>query len=334
MPRQPTMADIARRAGVSRVAVSYALNGRPGVSEELRERIRGIADELGFSAHGPAQVMHGAAARAVGLTMRRPVNVGVFQRELVSGIQAELMGQGLGLALQFAGSTEEEVGVYQAWVAERRVSGILVSGLETDDPRVPALERMQVPGVVIGDAVDGGRLAGIWCDEAIAVTAAVRHLVDLGHRRLARVSGPAALRQSAVRDTAFRDACESFGVKASIVVADDTADGGAQVTRRILSGVRRPTAIVYDNDVMAVAGLAVAAEMGISVPARLSIVACEDSPLCQVVSPAITVLRRDIVGYGAQATRLLLDVIAGADPRNVQAETATLVVRASTGPPS
>src|SRR5688572_1586887 len=72
MPRQPTMADIARRAGVSRVAVSYALNGRPGVSDEVRRRIVRIAQEIGFSASGPARALHGAAARAVGLTMRRP----------------------------------------------------------------------------------------------------------------------------------------------------------------------------------------------------------------------------------------------------------------------
>jgi hypothetical protein len=166
------MADIARQAGVSRVAVSYALNGRPGVSDELRERILHIAQEVGFSANGPAQVMHGATVRAIGLTMRRPsavYQVEVFRRELISGVQAELMTHHLGLALQFVGDVDEELAVYRRWSAERRVGGVLVCDLAVDDPRVGALRDMQLPAVVIGGPVPGDALASIWCDDAPAI---------------------------------------------------------------------------------------------------------------------------------------------------------------------
>ena len=148
MPRQPTMADIARRAGVSRVAVSYALNGRPGVSDEVRRRIVQIAQEIGFSASGPARALHGAAERAVGLTMRRPsaaYHIEVFRRELISGIQSELMAQGIGLALQFADNLDAEIQVYRRWSADRRVSGVLLCDLLADDPRIAATQQIDLP---------------------------------------------------------------------------------------------------------------------------------------------------------------------------------------------
>lgn len=335
MARQPTMSDIARRAGVSRVAVSYALNGRPGVSDEVRERIVRIAEEVGFSPHGPAQAMHGAAVRALGLTMRRPsgaFSVEVFRRELISGVQAELMARGMGLALQFVASSDDELGVYRRWSADRRVGGVLLCDLLIDDPRVAPLVELDLPVVVVGGPVAGDRLASVWADDASAVRASVDHLIGLGHRRITRVSGPPQLLHTFVRDTAFRAACDEAGVQAVVVAADYSGDTGAQATRRILSARPRPTAICYDNDVMAVAGLAVATEMGLRVPGGLSIVAWEDSQLCQVVHPPLTVLRRDVVGFGAHAARLLLEVIAGQPPRAVLDHTASLVVRESTGP--
>ena len=110
------MSDIARRAGVSRIAVSYALNGRPGVSDSLRERILGIARELGYRANGPALALHGAAANAIGLVLLRSsaaLTVEVFRRQLIAGIQAELSARGFGLALQFVADLDEEAQVYR-----------------------------------------------------------------------------------------------------------------------------------------------------------------------------------------------------------------------------
>jgi DNA-binding LacI/PurR family transcriptional regulator len=101
----------------------------------------------------------------------------------------------------------------------------------------------------------------------------------------------------------------------------------------VLSSTPRATAIVYDNDVMAVAGLSVAREMGLEVPRDLSLVACDDSPLCQVVRPALTVLSRDVDAYGAHAVRLLFESIDGGTPGDVQGQKTTLVVRESTGIP-
>jgi DNA-binding LacI/PurR family transcriptional regulator len=335
MGRQPTMADIARQAGVSRVAVSYALNGRPGVSSEVREEILRIARELGFSANGAAQALHGAVAEAVGLTMRRPdgaFQVEVFRRELISGIQVELSTAGFGLALQFVRGVDEEIAVYQRWAGERRVAGVLVCDLAVPDTRIPVLAKLSVPTVVIGGPLTHKKIASIWSDTATPVHETVGYLATLGHQRITRIAGPDGLVHTVARTAAFRKACQESGVDGRVLTADYTGEAGAQVTRRMLSTASRPTAIIYDNDVMAVAGLGVAMEMGVAVPGELSIVALEDSPLCQVVRPALTVVKRDITGYGANAARLLLESIAGLEPRSVLDHTARLVVRASTGP--
>ena len=115
--------------------------------------------------------------------------------------------------------------------------------------------------------------------------------------------------------------------------SDYTGEEGGRATRRLLIRPDRPTAIIYDNDVMAVAGLAVAQEMGLTVPADLSIVAWDDSPLCSLVHPPLTALTRDIAAYGAHAARELLAAVDGVKVGNIESGTAHLTPRGSTAPP-
>ncbi len=334
MGRPPTMADIARAAGVSRVAVSYALNDRPGVSPEVRDRIRKIAEDLGFRASGPARSLHGARPRAIGMTMLRPAkafHVEVFRREFISGAQAELSSRGYGLALQFVADPDAELSVYSRWSAEQRVSGVIVSDVLVADPRPAFLAGLGLPAVAIGGPLPSGDVTCLWSGDTEAIAVAVQYLAGLGHRRIARVSGPEGLLHTAARTNAFLQACTHNGIEGTVLTADYTGEDGARATRRLLSGGARPTAILYDNDVMAVAGLGVATEMGVAVPAELSLVAWEDSPVCQVVRPALTVLKRDLQAYGAHAVRLLFQAIEGESPVSVRDHTAQLVVRSSTG---
>ncbi|WP_425552280.1 LacI family DNA-binding transcriptional regulator [Dactylosporangium maewongense] len=335
MGRRPTMSDIAQRVGVSRVAVSYALNGRPGVSEDLRRQIQDVAAELGFAVHRPAVAMHGASSDAVGLTLRRTsaaFSIEVFRRQLISGIQVELSARGFGLALQFVANAEEEIAVHRRWHAERRVDGVVLCDLQRDDPRVPAVLALDLPAVVVGGTGEIPGLANLWTDEAASAGKVVGYLASLGHRRVTRVSGPPDMLHTQARTDAIAATTRGTAMTVTVVAADYTGDAAAQATRRILSGKQRPTAIVYDSDVMALAGLGVAAEMGVRVPHEVSMLAWEDSPLCEVVHPALTVLRRNIADYGARAARLLLECVDGRPPRSVRYTNPTLAIRDSTAP--
>ena len=335
--KRPTIADIARRAGVSKGAVSYALNGQPGVSEATRARIQAIAAELGFNANSAARALSGAAASAVGLALCRPaivLGVEPFFMELISGVQAELAGRSYALTLQVVPDPDAEGALYRRWWGERRVDGVLVCDLRVDDHRVPVLEQLQLPAVVIGGPGGSGDLAQVWSDDAAAVADTVAYLHALGHRRIARIGGPPDLLHTAIRTAAFHDACTRLGLDYATVPSDYSGEGGARATRRLLSSAERPTAIIYDNDLMAIAGLAVAQEMGLSVPTDLSIVAWDDSPLCRLVHPPLTALSRDIPAYGAHAARQLLAAINGDAIGDLQTDTAQLTPRGSTAPPT
>jgi DNA-binding LacI/PurR family transcriptional regulator len=335
--KRPTIADIAQRAGVSKGAVSYALNGQPGVSEATRQRIMAIAREIGFNPNSAARALSKASAKAVGLTLSRPariLSIEPFFMGLISGFEAELSARSYALTLQVVSTPDNEVEVYRRWWGERRVDGVFVTDMRDGDVRIPVLEELQLPAVVIGGPGDTGSVAQIWSDDAGAVTEAVRYLVALGHRRIARVGGLPDLLHTQTRTRAFTEVCASLGLESAVTVPSVyTGEEGGRATRRLLIDAARPTAIIYDNDVMAVAGLAVAQEMGLGVPADLSIVAWDDSPLCSLVHPPLTALSRDIAEYGAHAARQLLAAIAGEKVRDVEAGTAHLTPRGSTAPP-
>jgi DNA-binding LacI/PurR family transcriptional regulator len=335
--KRPTIADIADAAGVSKGAVSYALNGQPGVSDATRRRILAIAEQVGWKPNSAARALSGASAGAVGLALCRPARVlGVepFFMELISGIEAELSARSYALTLQVVADHDAEISVYQRWWGERRVDGVLVCDLRVDDPRLPALQNLALPAVVIAGPGDFGGLPSVWSDDAAAVAEAVEYLAALGHRHIARVSGMPDLLHSVIRSDAFVAVCARLGIQQVLTVpADYTTEAGSRATRRLLSAADRPTAIIYDNDIMAVAGLSVAQEMGLSVPADLSIVAWDDSLLCRVVHPSLTALSRDIPAYGTHAAQQLLELLANGVVSTRQDPTAHLVPRGSTARP-
>jgi DNA-binding LacI/PurR family transcriptional regulator len=335
--KRPTIADIAREAGVSKGAVSYALNGQPGVSEATRQRILTIAEQIGWKANSAARALSGASASAVGLALCRPARIlGVepFFMELISGIEAALSARSYALTLQVVTDHESEIAVYERWWGEQRVDGVLVCDVRVDDRRIDAVRELQLPAVAIAGPGDFGGVPNVWSDDAAAITEAVEYLVALGHRNIARVGGLPDLLHTAIRTEAFGHVCKRLGVTHAVTVPSDyTGEEGSRATRRLLSSTPRPTAIIYDNDIMAVAGLAVTQEMGLSVPGEVSIVAWDDSVLCSLVHPPLTALSRDVPAYGTRAARLLLELIAEGTAASVQDETAHLVPRGSTARP-
>src|SRR3954466_11514793 len=155
--RRPTMKDIAQRAGVSQSAVSFALNGRPGVSEVTRDRVRRVAEQLGWRPSAAARALSGEGSATVGLVVARPADtpgVDSFFLQLISGIQEVLSERHLGLLFQVVDDVADECGVYRRWWAEHRVDGVLVVDPRTDDARPGLLDELGLPAVVIGGAPD------------------------------------------------------------------------------------------------------------------------------------------------------------------------------------
>ncbi|AYY13456.1 LacI family transcriptional regulator [Actinobacteria bacterium YIM 96077] len=335
MTKPPTIADIAKRAGLSKGAVSYALNGRPGVSEATRQRVLKLAAEMNWHPNSAARALSGARAGAVGLALARPASVlGIepFFMRLISGIETALSAASVALHLQIVSDHEAEIAIYRRWWAEQRIDGAFIADLWVGDSRLPVLEQLDLPAVIIGGPAERSTLPGVWVDDSAGMAMIVEYLAALGHRRLAHVSGLPSMLHTQQRQAAFDAAVARLGLDEPAGMSTDySAEQSSQVTRRLLSLTPRPTAIIYDNDVMAVAGTSVAHEMGVDVPGQVSIVAWEDSVLCHIVHPPLSALSRDVVAHGARAAEHLLAKIGGEDVDDYQVDTPALVTRGSTG---
>ncbi len=332
--RPITIRDIAERSGVSTGAVSYALNGRPGVSEETRARVLRVADELGWAPSSAARSLSGSKTNTFGLILARdPKTLGSesFYMQFIAGIETELVKHSYGLLLQVVADSDSEIRAYRLWQATRRVDGVIVVDLSLDDPRIDLLSLPDaMPAVVVGDPSLAGPLTSVWTDDATAIREAVRYLAAVGHRRIARISGLTSLGHTVIRDTAFLDETALVGVRGEIFRTDYTPNQGGAATRAVLSAMDRATAIIYDNDIMALAGLGVANEMGLSVPADVSMIAWDDSPLCEVSYPPLSAMGHDVVAFGAHVARRLFDVAHGAEPGSFIDSTPTLRSRGTT----
>jgi DNA-binding LacI/PurR family transcriptional regulator len=331
--RRPTIADIARRAGVTKAAVSFALNGQPGVSAATRERILAIAAEVGFEPNSAARALSDGRAGAFGLIIERPARTlgsEVFFMQLISGIQAELATNHITLLFTMVEDQAEEIRMYRTWWAQRKVDGVFLVDLQVRDRRIRVLKELSMPAVVLGTPRGAGSLPAVWQDDRAATETVVGYLAGLGHHRVARVGGFTRYWHSKLRTDALAEIAGAAGIEAISVAADYTAEHGAEATRDLLKQPAPPTAILYDNDVMALAGLGAAQRMGVRVPAGLSIVVWDDSTLCELGHPAFTALRRDIPATGIRAARMLRQAVTGDRPDHLREALPVLLVRDST----
>ena len=331
-----TIRDIAERAGVSKGAVSYALNGRPGVSDDTRGRIISIADELGWYPNRAARALSASRADACGLILARPARtlaLEPFFMEFIAGVEVELSSRSVALTLQLVDDPRQEIEVYRRWWGEHRVDGVLVLDLRVDDPRIDELVRLGLPAVIVGGPLENRALPAVFHDEATVVVDAVQYLAAIGHTRIAHVTGVSDFVHTRQRSEAFKRVTTDLGLSTDTIETDYSAEQGTRATRKLLSLPDPPTAIVFDSDLLAVTGLGVAQGMGFSVPDDLSIVGWDDSLISQVVHPPLTAITRDITGFGAQAARHLLAAIDGEATGDVETAVGELTTRGSTGQP-
>ncbi len=253
--------------------------------------------------------------------------------ELIAGIEGRLAGEGHSLLLYVVPDTEAEIATYRRWAEGRLVDAVILTNLSRDDDRLDVLGEIGLPTVVVGGPRRDLPFTNVWIDNAQAMRDAVAYLSGLGHTDLAQVSGPGGMAHTQARVEAFHEQCASLGLTGAVLEADYTEEGGASATRSLLGRAGRPSAIVYDNDIMAVAGLGVAAEMDVAVPTSLSIVAWDDSNLCRLASPPLTVMSLDVHGIGALAADCVLNVLAGGPALSHTAPRPHLVPRGSTAQP-
>jgi DNA-binding LacI/PurR family transcriptional regulator len=334
--KRPTIVDVARAAGVSIAVVSYALNGRPGVSEETRARVLRTAAELGWRPSAAARSMR-SGPKCVGLIL--PAGGGTLAGEdrllqFITALQSTLSEHQIGTLVHIADDLSAASEACTRWWAERQVFAVVLPDVRQDDPRMDDLVARGIPAVGL-DGPQAGSTSMVWADDGSAAANLADYLLSLGHQRLARVTGRPELAVTRVRDEAFTAAARRSGASVSNIVVGTGVGGGAgaAATRRLLQSADRPSAIVYDDDEMAISALDVARRLNIDVPWELSIVAGVDSSRCRLAVPSLTALTRNLRDYGIATGELLLDILQARPTSDRRLDTPALTVRGSTAPP-
>jgi DNA-binding LacI/PurR family transcriptional regulator len=337
MDGRATIVDVARLAGVSKGSVSVAFNDRPGVSPRTRARILSAAAELGWEPSHRARALSVSRAFALGLVVARPpslLGADPFFPPFIAGVETVLSERGQALVLQVVLTEEAEEAGYRRLAREGRVDGVFVSDIRRGDTRIALLEEIGLPAVTLNRPAVPTPFPAVCLDDRPGVTASVGHLADLGHSSIAHVAGPSRYLHSARRQEAWRRALRATGLtEGPLERTDFSAASGAEATRALLGRSPRPTAIIYANDAMAIAGLAVARDLGLVVPDDLSVVGFDDSSLSAHVHPALTTVSTNAFDWGQRAAATLLDLVEGGGPvADVELPEAKLVVRDSTAP--
>ncbi|NKY98235.1 LacI family DNA-binding transcriptional regulator [Nocardiopsis alborubida] len=338
--KRPTISDVARRAGVSKGAVSRALNTGTGTSASTRERIRQAAVELGWSPSYVARALNGKSLGTIGLVVRRSPEIldfDAFFPSFLSGIESVLSGEEHATVIRFVPDERTETATYERLFNDHFVDGFLVTDLRTDDGRPALLRRLGAPAVVVGAPEGSSDFPTITNDSREAIRGLVRCFVEAGHQHIAHVQGDPHMLHALQRRRHWEQAVREFGLEPGPVEENGgyTIAGGAQATERIIAGRggERPTAVFYGSDLMAIGGYSVLREAGLSIPDDMAVAGFDDIPLASFVTPPLTTVRNRHRALGSVGARILLDMLKGQEPPLSTVLTGELRLRKSSGQP-
>jgi LacI family transcriptional regulator, repressor for deo operon, udp, cdd, tsx, nupC, and nupG len=334
--RPVSIKDIARALGISHSTVSRALRDSPLVRAETVSEIKEKAYALGYRPSAVARSLVTRETRMIGLVVTTIADP--FHGEVMTGVEEVAGAAGYSVILASSHrEPEREIRAVRA-LQERRVDGILVASSRVGDLYLSAMTEMRVPIVLINNQYDGHLVYSVSVDNESAARDAVRHLIDLGHKRIAYLGDKFGSHSDADRLAGYRSALDSAGIPFDsdrVAQGDSSPEGSVPGVHQLLALTPRPTALFCYNDMSSLAALRVAAELRLSVPEELSIVGFDDLFFTAYLQPPLTTIRQPRREMGREATELLLALLKG-EPVGSQriAVKGELVVRGSTAAPS
>jgi DNA-binding LacI/PurR family transcriptional regulator len=326
--------DIARLAGVSHSTVSRALRGSPLIPAETANRIQRIANETGYTASAVARSLVTQKTQVIGVVVTTIADP--FNGEVVAGIEETANQQGYSVILANSqAESERELAVVRSF-QERRVDGIVVASSRVGALYQPLLAEIDIPIVLLNNQHPSKFIHSVTIDNHGGALEAVRHLVSLGHERVAYLGDNFGLQSDAERFQGFKTGMseKNLPILPDLVVrGDGKPECAAEESRKLFALASRPTAIFCYNDMSALGVLKEAARQGLRVPEQLSIAAFDDLFFAELLSPALTTVRQPKRELGHRAMRLLLDIFAGSPMKKTVTVKGELIVRDSTAPP-
>jgi DNA-binding LacI/PurR family transcriptional regulator len=328
--RQVTMDDVAREAGVSRALVSLVMRESPKVSEKRRTRVLAAAERLGYRPN----------AMARGLASRRTRTIGVLLNDLRNPFFAEIMdgifeaADELDYRLLIGTGRRQALGERRAVDAffEHRADGLLLVS-----PRLPLAEILAIgrstATVVVGRPIRAAHVDSVTNDDLAGGELAVRHLADLGHRRIAHIDGGRGAGGPA-RRTGYLREMRRRGLAPRVVSGEFTEAAGVRAAERLLHDGELPTAIFAANDLVAAGALDRFEDAGLRIPDDISILGYDNTFLAALHHMSLTTIDQPRPEIGRLALSTLVERVEGQRTTAVHHRLEpTLVVRATTGPP-
>jgi len=335
-----TIKDIAKVAGVSHTTVSRALNGHPAISTETVERIKLLAEELGYVPSAAARGLKTNRSHVLGVIVHRIEDP--FLAEVLKGIEDTLHVSEYSLFLAATRrDPKREQRVIQV-MGERRVDGVIISSTQINFDRIRQLNRFGIPFVLINNqAMDEPDTYSIYHDDAYGSSQIMQHLLDLGHERIAYLGYSLGGRTNAKRLEGYEIALRQSGLRqrseyiASATIG--TPAGGAQGIQALLGLKELPTAVMCYNDMMAIGAIQAIQRAGLHVPKDISITGFDNIDLSAYITPALTTFHQPKYELGTKAAAMMLRVLNDdteiSEP-DVQVLRGELTLRESTAPPN
>jgi LacI family transcriptional regulator len=326
-----TMQQVAAEAGVSISTVSKVINGRYGVSAETVDHVTRIIDRLGYEASLVARSLRNRRTGVIGVLV---MDFEPFSTEVLKGVADAIHGSGYELiAYSAGGHVEAQVGWERRSLS--RLMGSLVDGAVLVTPTVTDVV-VEGPVVAVDPHTGPSRLPSVAADNLQGARLGVEHLLELGHTRIAMITGRSDLLSAQQREEGYREALVAAGLhvdEALVRPGGFEPELAREAARELLTLPEPPTAVFAANDQTALATLEVASELGVDVPGRLSVVGFDNIPESVQAEPALTTVQQPIRRMGQEATDMLLALISGEGVGEAHRTLSTsLVRRASTGP--
>ncbi|MER6531961.1 LacI family DNA-binding transcriptional regulator [Streptomyces sp. NPDC001508] len=320
----PTMADVARRAGVSVATVSHVLNGTRPVLPRTRQAVLDAVDRLGYTPNTLARSLVTSRTRSIGLAVSAISNP--YFTEILQGVEAGALEEGYGLLIADPHDDPRHERKVVQLLHERRVDGMIVA--PSADPRdlLAYLGRHAVPTVfldrLIGDHLDGSTADApppfdqVCSEGAEPMARLVTHLAGLDHRRIGLVAGLPGLSTTGERIAGYRDGLAAAGLphdERLVVPGNSEPAGGERATAALLTLAAPPTALLTANNAMTIGALQALKDRGLRVPDDIALCCFDDFPWADLFSPRLTAIAQPSREIGAQAVRVLLDRLAAPD---------------------
>ena len=338
MPREKkrsTIVDVAKLAQVSPKSVSRVFNNEPHITPALRKKVLRAAEELNYQPNVMAQGLVRQQSYLIGLVYEKPSPSYVV--ELQRGALERLHGERYRLIVLPVESVSDHPRDVVATIRSAALDGVILAPPAADHPDVlDGLAQARIPFARITPQSREELGLATTMDDIAAGREIAEHVIGFGHRRIAIIKGDPDHPVSEQRLTAYRAAFADAGVEylpELVETGDFSFESGYEATRRILSRKLRPTAIIAQNDDMAVGAMSAARELGFDVPGDLSVVGFDDSEISRVVWPRLTTVRQPVVEMAHTAADMLLRQLAGEDPGPTVVHTHSLVDGRTVAPP-